>query len=206
MHQIPNSNGIISNKHIKVIKSMKTFKIEAGNRTITYSFPENFSEISIDYLKDVTKEVEIADNYTLIGLVYTEKLSNIIMSFKQKKNNISSGVIPIFIKSGKTDSEFIKNAHITDKVIISNTQLSLGHHVRCKNNQLDIDKFLQYISDDAYAYKRSIDENIGKVCFLEFKLVPNCDIVGFYVADKSIRLKQRFISIESNTPSLFAEA
>ena len=39
----------------------------------------------------------------------SKRLFDIIVSRKRNQKGLTAGVVPIFIKAGKTDSEFIKN-------------------------------------------------------------------------------------------------
>lgn len=161
---------------------MKPFTIKLPLKQVTFMFPSKLEELTKDYLTEVTKNVKIANNYSLIGIVYHESLGNIVIARQQKKKDITAGVIPIFIKCGQSDSQFVNNIKTGSKVIISGTQLALGHHVACPANKLSIDYLIKCIndSDDKELYQRAIKLGKEHIFLLEFKLVPNCDIVGAY--------------------------
>lgn len=176
---------------------MKDFSLETGEKKINFKFPTSLKELTEEYLLGVTDNVKVADNYTLVAIVYHETLGSVILTRKQNKKGITSGVVPIFIKAGNTDNSFIKSAKCKDKLIIASSQLSLGYHVAAPQNILSLDYFIRNLDKDVTVAKR-YNNNYGKeeCYFVEFKLVPNCDIVGFY-ENKEIQFVNPYISFES---------
>lgn len=179
---------------------MKDFNLICGEKSVTFHFPTDFKEIEKSYFTSVTNNVNIADNYSLIALVYHDTLGKIILTRKQNKKGITSGVVPVFVKAGNTDSDFINSANVKDKIIISSTQLSLAQHVIVPQNVLSLDYFIKWLDKDNTVSNR-YQNNYGKeeCYFVEFKLVPNCDIVGFYVNDKPTVVEGNFVTIEAAT-------
>lgn len=176
---------------------MKEFTLETGSKKVIFNFPTSFDEITQDYLKSVTEHVNVANNYSLVGIVYQEPLSSVVFARKQSKKSITSSVVPIFIKAGNTDITFINNITCKDKIIISSTQLALGHHVACSNNVLSLDYFIRCLDKDTTIAKRyNNDYGMEKCCFVDFKLVPNCDIVGYYSSNKN-KIDNQYIKIEN---------
>ncbi len=175
-------------------KIMEDFRIESENVDILLSLPTSIDEIDAEYLKNITKNVNVAPHYTLVGVVFHETLSSFIMTYKQKRKNVSVGVIPIFIKCGKCDNEFINSVTLKDKLIIAPTQLSLGHQVATPGNVLAINYFTNLLDRDVNSYKKSIGKN-KEVYFIEFKLVPNSDIVGYYTND-GVKIANRYVKVE----------
>lgn len=176
---------------------MKEFILETETKRVKFNFPTSLSEITPEYLAMVTANVKVADNYTLVGIVYHETLGAVIITRKQSKKSITGGVVPIFIKAGNTDSDFIKSAKCKDKLIIASSQLSLGHHVVAPKNTISLDYFIRVLDQDTTVAKR-YNNNYGKeqCFFVEFKLVPNCDIVGFYNSD-NIEGENPYTSMEA---------
>ena len=78
---------------------MKEFIVKTKLSEVKFNFPTKLEELSIDYLKSVTDNVIVAPNYSLIGLVYHERLTSLIMTCKNKSKKTNIGVNPIFIKS-----------------------------------------------------------------------------------------------------------
>lgn len=84
-------------------------------------------------------------------------------------------VVPMFVKAGKTDSEFIKGINTKDILTITSGNLSLAIHVPNSYNQLSLNKVSALLAGDDNVRKTSFsDKNIYR--FVEFKLVPNCNI------------------------------
>ena len=161
---------------------MKEFVIKTSKGNIKFEFPTSIDEISDEYLQDITKHISIANDYTLVGLVYHDRLANVILTIRNNKKKAQFGVNPIFIASGKTDSEFINNAKLKQKVLIPSSQLSLGVHVATPN-KLNLDYFGTCVvnSVEKDLYERELkNPNQEQVLFLEFKLVPNCEILAVY--------------------------
>lgn len=167
---------------------MFNIDIKNNNRTYHLSLPTKFEEISKEYLTEVTKNVQVADHHTLIAVLYKEKLSNIIAAIKQSKNNTMSSVIPVFIKAGATPNiqtgilntnDFINFARIKDKLIISGSDISLGLHVTSELNKISISNIAALIDSDKELYRNAF-KYTDTCYFIEFKIVPNNAIVGFY--------------------------
>ena len=161
---------------------MKEFVVKTNQGNVKFEFPTSIDEISDEYLQDITKHISIANDYTLVGLVYHDRLSNVILTIRNNKKKAQFGVNPIFIASGKTDSELINNAKLKQKVLITSSQLSLGVQVATPN-KLNLDYFGACIvnSVEKDLYERELkNPNQAQVLFLEFKLVPNCDILAVY--------------------------
>lgn len=160
---------------------MKQFTVKVGNKDFNYSFPTSIEEITSEYLQNVTSNVVINDNYSLIAQVYSESLSTIIYTRKQNKKDARIKVTPLFVRAGKTDCEVINKMHCKDIIIAAASQLNLGHHVKSPTNVLSLDRFIDALDKDVTVAQR-YNHAFGKepVHFVEFKLIPNCEIVGYY--------------------------
>jgi hypothetical protein len=152
---------------------MLKFETTGANGHHILTLPTNLKEITPEYLKAVTADVEVSDNYSLIGVCYRETLSAILLTYKQNKKQISTAVVPIFVKSNNTTCK----AECGDKLIVAPSQIALGHHVAAPANKLTISNFLFYTDKDYNALQNATTEY---VYFLEFKIIPNCDIIGIY--------------------------
>lgn len=177
---------------------MKEFIVKTKMSEVKFNFPTNLKELSNDYLKQVTDSITVAPNYSLIGVVYHERLANIIITCNNKKKNASIGVIPIFIKSGDSDKSIVDNAKIGQKLLISNTQLQLAHHCAAPANKLTIDYFANVLSVavDKDLYQTAVqDPDQSEVLFIEFKIIPNCDIIALY--DDVSKVENPYITISN---------
>ena len=127
-------------------------------------------------LDNAVKHIEVAPEYSLVALIYREKLAVILNSAKQNKE-MNTAVVPMFIKAGTTDSKFIKNIKLGNKVIITGSDLSIGIHVNSPLNSLSIPNVVAICNGDNEVYKNAIT-NTEYCHFVEFKLVPNSAIKG----------------------------
>lgn len=162
---------------------MVKFIVNGNRGKVELNLPTSISDITPEYLTNVTKHIKIGDNYSLIGILYRESLSSLILASSRKQKSITTGVIPIFIKSGNTEAAYIKNITLGEKLIISPSDIALGHHVTCPKNKLTIDHVLSCVEGDKDIYSLSCKENTP-CYYLEFKLVPNCNIHGSYSAEE----------------------
>ena len=176
---------------------MVKFNVNGKAGAAVVSLPTHLSEITPEYLNGVTCNVKIGDNYSLIGIVYRESLSSIIMAFNQKRKEITTNVIPIFIRSGNGAPDYINKIKTGDTLIMAGSDIAMGHHVSCPKNMITINNILEYCDGDKEAYQRAI--SISQPCYyLEFKIVPNCNIHGNY-KEESGSYKNPFIEFGSGT-------
>lgn len=157
---------------------MLSFTLNGKLGKAEFNLPTNLKEITPEYLNQVTKDVIVADYHVLVGLCYREKLSDLIFTYRNKKEATTS-VIPLFVKRGNVDDVFQGYIKQGDKLIIGSSNLAMGHHVTCVRNNITINNFLAYVDGDAEAYQKALKLN-EYVYFLEFKIVPANTIVGCY--------------------------
>lgn len=152
---------------------MLNVKLESSNTTL--HLPTSIKEITNDYLNAVTNNITVAPNYSLVALVYKDKLSNIILATKQNKN-IATRVVPVFVKRDVNEkNEFIKTINTGNVIIVSPSDIEIGNHVNCPNNSLSIGRVTDMIQKDPTISKKALAFP-EIVCFVEFKLIPNCAI------------------------------
>ena len=176
---------------------MLKFEVNGNHGVILMNLPTKLSEITPEYLNEVTSNVVVADNYSLIGILYRESLASVILANNRKQKNITTAIVPIFIKAGATDTEYVKNMSCGDKIVIAPSDIAMGHHVSCPKNMLTINNILEYCDGDKEAYQRAI--GVSQPCYyLEFKIVPNCNIHGNY-KEESGSYKNPFIEFGSGT-------
>lgn len=161
---------------------MKQFVVNTKDGDeVVFNFPNSIKEISNDYLTKITDTIHVADNYSLIALCYTERLSKIIIAGRAGKKDSKIKVTPIFVKAGKCDIDFINNAKMKQRVVSMPTQISLGTHVIVPNHKLTLDTFIIAITNtaDNNIYEKELANPDQRDCiFIEFKLIPNSDIMG----------------------------
>lgn len=149
---------------------MKTFKVNGNLGEFEINLPENLSEITNDYLTYCTEFVHPAPNYALVAVIYKDSLSLVLTSAKKNKPaNVS--IVPVFIKAGETESEFIKTIKTGDRIVVAASDLSLGHHINSPYNKITPNNIVTICEGDKEIYTKAMMLQTP-VCFVEFKLIP----------------------------------
>lgn len=154
---------------------MKNLDVNVGGKKIKLNLPESISEVNFDYLKAVTKEVVVEQNYALIALCVSDKLS-ILINSKQKEVNVKG--IGILVKAN--DPNYVFKSKPGDKVICSPTDLMRGYEVTAVRNILSPSKVASFVKLDNELSKTIFTTNTESVWLVTFKLVPLHDIHGSY--------------------------
>ena len=166
---------------------MKQFEVVTKDgHKVNFNFPTSISEISNEYLTKITDAIHVADNYSLIALCYSEKLSTVILTARTAKQNAKIKVTPIIVKIGKTDIPFLNEAKKKQRVVTMQSQLYLGVHVNLPHHRLTLDYFANVVKDaeDKGIYEKELASGDNRECiFIEFKLIPNSDIMGLLDID-----------------------
>ena len=179
---------------------MLTLDVNSNRGVFKLNLPTSLNEIDKSYIMEVTNHVKVDSNYTLIGVVFREKLSTLILAARKNKKNSDIPVIPVFVKAGKTNSELINGLKVRDKLLISASDIMMGYHVSAPNNLLTINTILELIEGDITTYNKLIGSN--EYCyFIEFKLVPNCNIHGAYSATDGAGFENPFVKKLTSAPN-----
>ena len=149
---------------------MKTFKVNGKAGSYVINLPQSLKEIGTEYLFDCTKFINPAPNYAVVAVVYEDLLSLVLTSAK-KKTPVNIAVTPVFVKAGNNDSEFIKSINLGDRVVVSGSDLSIGHHINSPYNKITPSTISIICEGDKDIYRESMTMQ-EPVCFVEFKLVP----------------------------------
>ena len=80
---------------------MLTLDVNSNRGVFKLNLPTSLNEIDESYIMEVTNHVKVDSNYTLIGVVFREKLSTLILAARKNKKNSDIPVIPVFVKAGK---------------------------------------------------------------------------------------------------------
>ena len=172
---------------------MLTLDVNSNRGVFKLNLPTSLNEIDESYIEEVTSHVKVDANYTLVGLIYREKLSTLVLAATRNKKKSDIAVIPIFVKAGESDSKFINSLNIKDKLIIAPSDIMMGYHISTPNNLLTINIILDLIEGDPVANQKFM--SINEQCyFIEFKLVPNCNIHGAYVQPKVTEFVSPFVT------------
>ena len=172
---------------------MLTLDVNSNRGVFKLNLPTSLNEIDESYITEVTSHIKVDANYTLIGLVYREKLSTLVLAATRNKKKSDIAVIPIFVKRGESDSKFINSLNIKDKLIIAPSDIMMGYHISAPNNLLTINTILDLIEGDPVVNQKLM--SITEQCyFIEFKLVPNCNIHGAYIQPKVAKFVSPFVT------------
>lgn len=150
---------------------MKNFKVNGALGEFELSLPESLEEIPVDYFKECTDFVHPAPNYALVAIVYKDSL-NLILTAGKKKEGANVAIIPIFIKCGATDSEFINSLNIGDKIVISGSDLSIGNHINSPYNKITPGNIIDICKDAGQSFYKKTLTDETPICLVEFKIVP----------------------------------
>lgn len=167
---------------------MKNFKVNGALGEFELSLPESLEEIPVEYFKQCTDFVHPAPNYALVAIVYKDSL-NLILTAGKKKEGANVAIIPIFVKCGTTDSEFINSLNIGDKIVISGSDLSIGNHINSPYNKITPGNIIDICKDAGQSFYQKTLADETPICLVEFKLVP----VGA-IHSKLDRTKNSFIN------------
>lgn len=149
---------------------MKSFKVNGTLGEFEFNLPESVNEINVEYLNQCTDFIHPNKDYALVGIVYKDSLSLVLTSAK-KNQAAQLAIVPVFIKTGDTDSDFINSLKTGDKVVISASDLSIGNHINSPYNKITPQNIISVCEGDKNIAKEALLMRTP-VCFLEFKLVP----------------------------------
>lgn len=147
----------------------------------TFRMPTSISEIDMNVIADYVKHVNISNDYALIAVAFKERPITIVSVSKQNKNANVSGVA-VMIKSN-TCNEFIKGIKLGETIVISPSDIAMGHHVNSPANVLTPGFLLNLLQTNPDLNKKLMAVKVPTY-FVDFKIVPVCNIhgsVGKYV-------------------------
>lgn len=141
----------------------------------TFRMPTSMSEINMNVIADYVKHVNVSKDYALIAVVFKERPISIVSLSKQNKNASVSGVA-VMIKSN-TDNEFINSIKLGEALVISPSDISMGHHVNSPANVLTPGFLLNLLRTNVDLNKKLMAVKVPTY-FVDFKIVPVCNIHG----------------------------
>lgn len=148
------------------------------------NLPTIKSEVTLEYLKAVTANVHLSEHHALVALLYNEKLAMVLNSSK-KGASMTTSCVPVLVTINEPENDFYKNIPEGSSIIITGTVLARGIHVSPINNKLNINYIASILEGDKEVGKNAF--TMQEPCyFVEFKIVPVCDITGYYGDEKTI--------------------
>lgn len=155
---------------------MKEFNVTIKERNVIISLPTSVDEIKKEYLENINKHIVVGDEHSLIAIVYKVNLAYILNTQRKAKDNVSS-IIPMFVKTGATDNKFINSLNAKDVLVVSGSDVAIGHHVGNIANTLSISNVINALNTDKELIKNSLIDKTNYY-LVEFKIIPNCAIHG----------------------------
>ena len=150
---------------------MKHFKVNGELGEFELNLPESLEEIPVEYFKECTDSIHPAPNYAVVAIVYKDSL-NLILTAAKKKEGTSLSIVPIFVKAGETDSDFIKGLNMGDKVVIASADLSIGNHINSPYNKITPSNIINVCRNAGKEFYQDTLSMQTPICLVEFKLVP----------------------------------
>ena len=141
----------------------------------TFRMPTSMSEVDMNVIADYVNHVNVSKDYALIAVVFKERPITIVSVSRQNKNtNVSN--VAVMIKSN-TDNEFINTIKLGESLVISPSDIAIGHHVNSPANVLTPGFLLNLLQTNADLNKKLMAVNVPTY-FVDFKIVPVCNIHG----------------------------
>jgi len=153
---------------------MKNLTVNGKLGRFNINLPESLEEISNEYFAKCTDFVHPAPDYALVAIVYKDSLTTILTASKKNKP-VNMAIIPVFIKSGDSDSKFINSLELGNRVVVSGSDLSIGHHINSPYNKITPNNIVDVCDGDVEIYKNALTMQ-KPICLVEFKLVPTSAI------------------------------
>ena len=141
----------------------------------TFRMPTSMSEIDMNVIADYVKHVNVSKDYALIAVVFKERPITIVSVSRQNKNASVSGVA-VMIKSN-TDNEFINTIKLGETLVISPSDIAMGHHVNSPANVITPGFLLNLLRTNVDLNKKLMAVKVPTY-FVDFKIVPVCNIHG----------------------------
>lgn len=171
--------------------------IQLNNKTKEFALnvPTSFKEITPEYLNKATKHIKIAENYAMIALVLTTKLSEYCYTLNSNSNKQPEvGVTPIIVKFNNSADVHV-DFEAGDIAIVANSDLERAYHCNAPS-MITSDRVAEYImSDEQFRkdlqlgnIKDENDKRLGDyhIKMIQFKILPICDIHGSFKPIDSI--------------------
>jgi len=177
---------------------MNKIVVNGNGRVYELNLPTKLEEITPEYLNAVTANINVAPNYALIGLVYTDTLTYLVNTNK-KKQNATIRCIPVFVKKGECEVAFTDTLNTGDKLVISSSDMAMGHHVVSPANKITVNNVVSLIASDANVIKNLWNDK-NNYYFVEFKVVPISAIHGVF-KDVELSGADTFITTVETTNS-----
>lgn len=177
------------------------YYLQADKANYGIKFFTSVNEITPEILKEFTKNVKLSDHYVAVCIAYKTSLFNLASEIGNSKNASTVQVIPLIAKH--KDEELVGM-----KPIVAPSAIERGHHLFIptaasmssvvgyfkKFNDLRIKCFqkkytgnLNFKLNITPLQDKIVEDNNTPIFVLEFKIIPECDIVAVVPKDNYIK-------------------
>ena len=176
--------------------------LEIKSKKLNYgiNFPTELSEITIDALTELTKDIKLPNHYCIVALCCRTKLFSFTASMRNGKDS-NVQVTPLLAKISEKNAQEV-NVSVGDKVIVDRSSLERGVHLTIPT-LIATNNAYNYLEKDPDLSKAImtgnsetlIDPNINKslaagnspyIYVINFKILPVNDLYGSVPVDSKV--------------------
>lgn len=146
---------------------MITFTSKINGKKV--KFPTNIKEITPDYLDLMTKDITVGDDFVLIALCTKVKARKVaIYGVRSNPEKLEANVIPIFVKAGHSNSEFVNSLKTADAIFITKSEIEYGQYVNNAKENLSINNVVELLYNE---YNKGLEDLTDDVITVSYRLV-----------------------------------
>ena len=168
-------------------------KLESKLKNYSLLIPTSINEFTPEIFNTITANINLAKNYAIIAILYKSKLFEFSAAI-DKKYATEVGVVPMVAKISDEDAKLV-NTKVGYKVNLTRSSIERGEHINIPANAISLSKVSEFIKNDIELSKSIMtgeyfkeegktileSKNNSPYCyFLEFKIIPVCDIHASY--------------------------
>lgn len=158
------------------------FDIKNPKKSFYVSFPTSIEEVTKDYFDSLLGDIKLQEHYCIVALCFKEKLSNLALNVRDRRNT-TSNVTPIIAKIAEDNDCHYKQMDIA---VVDRTNLERGIHLPMNHNWIGVAGFERYIDNNLNlinqlangTYWKEISKTTPEIILVEFKILPIRDIVA----------------------------
>lgn len=161
-------------------------KLKSKNKLNILNIPTNINEIDKEFISTRVKDLNLADNYCAIAVIYKVNLFEFVNMINDNKNR-ESKTLNIIVKSNSS-KDYIK---IYNKAIINPIEIERAINFNPKNNTLNPTFIAEWIKKEKETMlnimkgkdlnidnEKDVDTSTLNIYLVEFKIIPINSIVA----------------------------
>lgn len=151
-----------------------TSSVESGKFDL--NLPTMLSEITNDYLVDISDNISVAEHYALVAICHKTKLIDLLLSANNKKP-ITTVSDTLFIKANTRSDNFLNKCPFGAKLITDKNQIAIYNPLNLTNNVLSIQNILKHTVGDNILYSKALGMATHIYC-VDLVITPIINIHG----------------------------